>query len=335
MSDRDHLIKRQQVLANFGEFVLRVENLDHILAEACRLVAEALGTARAKILEFLPEEQCLLVRAGIGWDLGIVGHVRLPMSEHSSETFAIKQVTPVISQDIRSEERFNVPQFMRDAGVVALVNVPIYLPGMKPYGLLQVDSAQPRKFGPEDVEFLRTYAMLLGPVIDRLEKVDKLEGTEQRFRLIVETATDYAVFITDAEDRITDWLPGAEAVFGWTASEITGQLANVLFTPEDRAAGEDKKEIETARMHGSAPNRRWHLHKDSRHVFIDGSVRALHDARGRARGFLKIGQDITEQRRIQEQFRASEARQRALIEGMPQLVWRAARKGDWTWVSPQ
>ncbi|MFL5252189.1 MAG: PAS domain S-box protein [Rhodopila sp.] len=176
--------------------------------------------------------------------------------------------------------------------------------------------------------------MILGPVIDRLDKVRKLKRTEQRFRLIVETARDYAIFLSDAEDRITDWLPGAEAVYGWTAAEAVGQSSSLLFTPEDRNTGQDEKEVETARSHGVAPNKGWHLRKDGTRVFIDGTVSALRDAEGHLSGFLKIGQDVTERRRIEEQLRESEARQRTLIEGMPQMVWRAVR-GEWVWSSPQ
>ncbi|WP_336492224.1 histidine kinase dimerization/phosphoacceptor domain -containing protein [Methylobacterium nigriterrae] len=175
MPDHEQMMRRQQVLANFGEFALCSEDLDEVLTEACRLVGEALGTHRAKVLEIQEHGQCLFVRAGVGWDTDVVGHVRLPMKEHSSETFAIKEGKPVITQDIHTEERFEVPEFMKKAGVVALVNVPIFLLGRKAFGLLQVDASEPRDFAQEDIEFLRTYATILGPVIDRLFKVHDLQ----------------------------------------------------------------------------------------------------------------------------------------------------------------
>lgn len=307
MPDREQMIKRQRVLADFGEYALRCQNLDEILTEACRLVGEALGTERAKVLEIQQDQHCLQVRAGVGWQSGVIG-LRLPMSEFSSETFSIETGRPVTSRDIAEENRFEVPQFMKDAGVVALANVPIFLPGGKAYGLLQVDSRSPRDFAEEDTEFLRTYATLLGPVIDRLRKVDDLRASEERFRLIVENARDYAIFIVDANCKIIDWLPGAEAVFGWGAEEIAGQSCSVLFTPEDREKHEDEKEIETARIHGSAPNVRWHMRKDGRRVFIDGTMRALREAGGELRGFLKIGQDVTARRQADERLRESEQR---------------------------
>ncbi|MBL6459502.1 PAS domain S-box protein, partial [Belnapia sp. T6] len=314
MPDRKQTVTRQRALADFGDLALRSESLDEVLAEACRLVAEALGTGRAKILEIDEDSQTLLVRAGVGWNPNIVGELRLLMAEHSSETFAILAGKPVISQDIRKEDRFELPPFMQEAGVIALANVPVFLPGGRTYGLLQVDATEPRDFGAEDTEFLRTYATILGPVIDRLRKVRKLEATEERFRLIVDNALDYAILVTDAEDRITDWLPGAEAVFGWSSEEAVGEPANLIFTPEDRANHVDRDEVETARREGTAPDRRWHLRKDGARVFIDGTVKALRGDRGTIRGFLKIGQDVTERRRTEEALRESEARFRHMAD---------------------
>jgi PAS domain S-box-containing protein len=307
------MLKRQQVLADFGDFALRSEDLDGVLAAACRLVGEALGTGRAKVLEIQHAEQCLWVRAGIGWAPGIVGHLRLPMREHSSETFAIESSKPVVTQDIAKEARFDVPPFMKEAGVVALANVPIFLPGGRPYGLLEVDDVRPRDFDEEDTQFLRTYAAVLGPVVDRLLMAGALRSTEERFRLTVEAVLDYAIFLTDPQDRITDWLPGAQAVFGWTAEDAVGQPSAIIFTPEDRESRQDEWEFELARKEGVAPDVRWHLRKDGRRVFIEGSTRALRDPGGTLLGFLKIGQDVTERRRSEEQLRENAARLEVLV----------------------
>jgi PAS domain S-box-containing protein len=255
------ILNRQQVLADFGDFALRSEDLEGVLAEACRLVGEALGTGRAKVLEIQHEEQSLWVRAGVGWAPGIVGHLRLPMQEHSSETFAIKAAKPVVTRDIAKEARYDVPLFMKEAGAVALANVPIFLPGGRPYGLLKVDDVRPRDFDEEDTQFLRTYAAILGPAIGRLLMAGALRSTEERFRLTVEAVLDYAIFLTDPQDRITDWLPGAQAVFGWTAEEAVGQPGAIIFTPEDRESRQDEWEFELARKEGVAPDVRWHLRR--------------------------------------------------------------------------
>jgi two-component sensor histidine kinase len=174
MPDRDQFISRQKVLADFGELALRSEDLDEILTEACRLVGEALGTDIAKLVEIEADGEGLVVRAGVGWQPGIVGEERLPMSERSSETYSITAGEPVISQDINHEGRFEFAEFLKEHGVISLVNVPIFLPGEKAYGLLQVDSRERRDFDQEDIEFLRTYSTILGPVIDRLHKAHSL-----------------------------------------------------------------------------------------------------------------------------------------------------------------
>src|SRR3712207_4334667 len=122
MRDERRMEKRQKVLADFGEFALRSDDLDAVLTQACRLVAEALGTGHAKVLEIEHESRTLFVRAGVGWDEGVVGRVRLPMSEHSSETYSIEKGEPVITNDLASEDRFDFPAFLKDAGVKALAN---------------------------------------------------------------------------------------------------------------------------------------------------------------------------------------------------------------------
>jgi two-component sensor histidine kinase len=175
MAGREEMVERQRVLADFGDLATRSEDLDEVLTEACRLVGRALGTDLAKVMEVQEEEQTLFVRAGCGWRPGIVGHVRLPMSEHSSETYAISLGEPVITADISAEKRFVFPEFLIEAGVVGVINVPILLPGGTSYGLLQVDSRAAWHVDDDDIQFLRTYAMILGPVIDRLFKVHALE----------------------------------------------------------------------------------------------------------------------------------------------------------------
>jgi len=179
---RNEMVRRQRLLADFGDFALGSDDLDEVLNEACRLVGEALGTDLAKVLEIEDRdgERRLFVRAGVGWPPGVVGRLRLPARDRSSETYAIDKGVPVITPDIGEEGRFEFPDFMKSAGVVGAVNVPIFLPGRTPYGLLQVDSRKVWAPDRHDTEFLRTYATLLGPVIDRLHKVHALSNAERR-----------------------------------------------------------------------------------------------------------------------------------------------------------
>lgn len=163
----------------------------------------------------------------------------------------------------------------------------------------------------------------------------KLRESEERFRLLVESIRDYAIFTMDRDGNITSWPAGAARVYGWTEEEMLGRSADLTFIPEDVAACAPQQERDLAARDGLAPNVCWHLRKDGSRIFIDGSTQPLLGADGRIREFIKIGQDVTEARRVQKALSESEERLRTLAEGIPQLVWRSVAGGQWTWSSPQ
>ena len=175
---RDALLAQQAALAEFGEFALRAEELEPILNEACRLVGQALGCDLAKVMERLGEDHTLLVRAGIGWEPGLIGRHKVTPEEDSSTAFALDSGEPVISPDLAHEKRFKVAAFLHDHGVKAVVNVPIRgADGKRPYGILEVDSRKPRRFTRTDIDFLRTYANLLADAIERTRILEELRRT--------------------------------------------------------------------------------------------------------------------------------------------------------------
>ncbi|MBL6454881.1 GAF domain-containing protein [Belnapia sp. T6] len=180
--DADHreALRQQRALARFGELALRSESLDEILNEACRLVGEALGTDLAKVVELRPDGETLLVRAGVGWKPGVVGEVRLSLSEGTSEAFALTQQVPVITPDLEAETRFRCPDFLREHGVHAFANVIILgATGRPPFGILQVDSKVRRDFGAADIAFLRSYANLLAAAVERLRVLGELRDSNR------------------------------------------------------------------------------------------------------------------------------------------------------------
>jgi PAS domain S-box-containing protein len=151
--------------------------------------------------------------------------------------------------------------------------------------------------------------------IDDLKRAQAKEReSEQRFRLLVEGAPDYAMFLLDAQNKITFWSTGAEKVFGWTEQEAIGETGAIIFTADDKVAGEVEKELETARDKGLAPERRWHVRKDGSRLWVDGVMRRLDDESGRIRGFAKIARDASDQRAIEDALRSArdELEQRVL-----------------------
>lgn len=335
MAGQQEFARRQRVLSEFGDFVLDHDDLDEILNEGCRLIAKALDVDLAKVMEIERDTETAVVRAGVGWNPGIIGKERISLSERSSESFAIEKTEPVVTNDIRLEERFEFPRFLIDHGVVALVNAPILLPGRVPFGVLQVDARKPREFDQEDVEFLKTYSMVLGPVIDRLAKAAALKESDERLRLIVDNAKAYVLVVSSADDRISDWLGGSEEILGWSSSEAVGMTTDMIFTPEDRATGVPERELAGAREMGTFPNVRWHQRKDGTRVFLDGQTIALRDQSGNHRGYLKIGQDVTERVRTEAALRESEERLRQFGEASHDILWmRDTETLQWQYLTP-
>ncbi len=185
------MLRQQTVMARFGQFALESERLDDILNEACRLVGDALETELAKVVEVMADRDTLLVRAGVGWQPGVVGFKTKPIDPTSSEGFALHSGKPVISVDEGKEYRFTYADFLKRHGVKAIVNVPIPgLRGRQAFGLLQVDSRVPRGFNEDDINFLTGYANLLASAVDRLLMFDNMQDTNRELerRVAVRTA---------------------------------------------------------------------------------------------------------------------------------------------------
>ncbi|MHB9879873.1 PAS domain S-box protein [Pacificimonas sp. ICDLI1SI03] len=155
----------------------------------------------------------------------------------------------------------------------------------------------------------------------------ELRESEERNRRIVEGVKDHSIFTVDADHKIADWTPGAEAVFGWSRGEVLGEPAEILFTPEDRAAGVPERELAKARAEGCANDERWHIRRDGTRFFANGSVRPLHDAQGNITGFIKIARDETERRAAEAALRETEQRYRLAAKATNDAIW------DWNLAS--
>jgi PAS domain S-box-containing protein len=131
---------------------------------------------------------------------------------------------------------------------------------------------------------------------------------EERFRLLVEGAEQYAMLLLDEDNFITFWSRGAKKLFGWSSKQVEGKKGDIIFISEDRKAGKVEKEFDTARREGCAVDRRWHMHKDGSRVFVDGLLLALKDPDSReTRGFAKICRDAAEQHEASEALRRAHA----------------------------
>ncbi|HEX6143324.1 MAG TPA: GAF domain-containing protein [Geminicoccaceae bacterium] len=161
---KDSSRHQQADLAAFGRRATEGEDLDQLLSEAAREVAESLDIGFVKILEYQPEQGNLLLRAGVGWDPSELGRATVGAELRSPAGYALHTGRPVIANDLEREERFEVPQLLRDHGVRSAVNV-IIRDRADVYGVLEADSRETRVFTDDDAKFLQGYANILSFVI--------------------------------------------------------------------------------------------------------------------------------------------------------------------------
>jgi two-component system CheB/CheR fusion protein len=136
------------------------------------------------------------------------------------------------------------------------------------------------------------------------ETQEALRQSEARYRQILNSATEYAIITQDPQGVITGWNVGARNLLQWEEHEAVGRKFEILFTPEDQAAGAPAHELATALRTGRAADTRWHVRKDGTRFFADGVLTPMHDPS--TPGFLKIMRDSSSER-------AAEERQRLLL----------------------
>ncbi|WP_437818170.1 hybrid sensor histidine kinase/response regulator [Sorangium sp. So ce1078] len=145
---------------------------------------------------------------------------------------------------------------------------------------------------------------------------ESLRVSEERFRLLVETIQDYAIFLLDAGGYVSTWNPGAERIKGYEAREIVGRHFSTFYPPEDVAAGKCDREIEQAIALGRVSDEGWRVRKDGTLFWASVVITTLRDREGSLLGFAKITRDLTERREGEEALRRSEERFRLLVESV-------------------
>jgi two-component system, chemotaxis family, CheB/CheR fusion protein len=137
------------------------------------------------------------------------------------------------------------------------------------------------------------------------QAAEALRSSEERLRLLMESATEFAIFSTDLERRITIWNYGAHRLLGYSEADVLGQSADIIFTEEDRAAGAPVHEMEVALAEGRAGDDRYHRRKDGSRFWASGAMMLMRDAQGQTVGFVKVLRDQSTARESQQALERS------------------------------
>ncbi|WP_432813045.1 PAS domain S-box protein [Pantanalinema sp. GBBB05] len=286
--------------------------LAEIQTDCARLttVAEMMQTVGAKIGSYLNLSICAFVDVDEAHDRAIVYHTwhredapnlmgTYRISEFVTEAFyrAARAGEIVIINDTNTDARTNAENCAA-LNVQAFIHVPFLHDGQWKFLFNGYDS-RPRQWREDEIEVFRELANQIFPRLERARAEEALRHSESRFRLMVESAKEYAIFTLDLNGVVTGWNAGAERLLGYLEAEIVGCSGRIIFTPEDQEQGRHERELQLALTQGRAENERWHVRQDGSRFWGSGIVMPLQDEAGNVQGFVKIMQDKTTQRQTQ------------------------------------
>ena len=177
-------IRQQELLAELGVLALQRSSFTDMLDHTARMTAEGLGAEFCKIMEYIPAEKRLLVRAGVGWGEGVVGKATVGADLGSPAGYALQTGKPVISNHLENEERFRTPELLVEHGIRRAMNVILQGDGL-PFGVLEVDSRSEGEFGEHDITFLQGAANILGMAIEQQQYQRKLQAALDRHQILL------------------------------------------------------------------------------------------------------------------------------------------------------
>lgn len=144
----------------------------------------------------------------------------------------------------------------------------------------------------------------------------KKQPPAEVFQLLVDSVTDYALYMLGPDGNVVTWNSGAERFKGYSADEIIGKHFSNFFTPKDRAAGLPEHILSTAAEQGRFETEGWRLRKDGSKFLAHAIVDAIRDEEGQLVGYAKITRDITERRRLEEATYQNALQLRMLVQGV-------------------
>jgi PAS domain S-box-containing protein len=146
------------------------------------------------------------------------------------------------------------------------------------------------------------FAKVTRDLTERRAAEEELRRSEERFRLLVQSITDYAIYMLDPTGKVTSWNPGAQRFKGYRTEEILGEHFSRFYTEEDRATGLPERALATAESEGKFEAEGWRLRQDGSRFWAHVIIDPVRDEGGTLVGFAKITRDLTERKQAQQRL---------------------------------
>jgi PAS domain S-box-containing protein len=140
------------------------------------------------------------------------------------------------------------------------------------------------------------FSKITRDLTERRRHEDELRKSEERFRLLVDGVTEYAIMTLDSEGFVTSWNAGAERIKGYKSPEILGKHVSHFYPSEAVLSNKPWEDLRIAREHGRVTDEGWRLRKDGTLFWASTVITSLHDQTGRPHGFAMVTQDLTQRR---------------------------------------
>ncbi|HEX2939854.1 MAG TPA: response regulator, partial [Rhodopila sp.] len=314
----------RKVLAQKGilERIAEAAPLDEVLAQIIRFVEQEQPAAHCAIMTLQDNGACIADIHGPGLSAAYPQALSGLSPDAAAATpagRAARSGHAIVVRNTAVDNPFPAAwrRLMQQNGIRSVLSTPVLGGQETVVGVLDLLFHEQSDPSAADAELADTATKLVAIAMERNAVEATLREREERLRLIIDSAREYAILTTDPQGRITSWNAGAERLLGYAAEEVLGQPTTMFFTPEDRAGQVPARELAQALQEGRADNERWHIRKDGTRFFASGMTLPL----ANGRGLLAIFRDRTQERQLEEEVQRRNAELRAVLEAVPVAVW--------------